>query len=197
MKVCPFCSEEIESTVKVCTFCAENLDIENRSENIESPQTINNSESGNTEIKEKRATNIAIANQFKNHLEFLWFDIDDIDENKDLNDARVLIISRHQKRANLLINILSEDFILISAWYNYETSLGDDKLLDIYSKINIINSNCLVTRWFFSKWEEKDWVINVEFWMRSYSKIDFAKNLDLMEDEIRLNISQFTNEPKE
>lgn len=197
MKVCPFCAEEIESTVKVCPFCAENLDIEDKSEKVELPQVSNDSESDNSEIKKKRATNISIANQFKNHLEFLWFDIDDIDENEDPNDARVLLISKHQKRSNLLINVLSEDFILVSARYNYDTSLENDKLLDIYSKINIINSSCLVTRWFFSKWEDKDWVINVEFWMRAYSKIDFAKNLDLMEDEIRANMSQFTDEPNE
>lgn len=33
--------------------------------------------------------------------------------------------------------------------------------------------------------------------MRAYSKIDFAKNLDLMEDEIRVNMSQFTDESNE
>lgn len=197
MKVCPFCAEEIESTAKICPFCAENLDTENQSEQVKLPQVSNDSESNSGEIKKKRSINIGIANQFKNHLEFLWFDIDDIDENEDLNDARVLLISRHQKRSNLLINVLSEDFILVSARYNYETSLENDKLLDIYSKINIINSSCLVTRWFFSKWEVKDWVMNVEFWMRAYSKIDFAKNLDLMEDEIRANMSQFTDEPNE
>lgn len=191
MKVCPFCSEEIESSAKVCPFCAEHLDIEDQSEKIELPKISNDAENDNAEIKMKRATNLSIANQFKNHLEFLWFDIDDIEENEDPKDARVLLISRHQKRSNLLIHVLSEDFILISAKYGHETSLEDNKLFDIYSKINIINSNCLITRWFFSKWEVKDWVIHVEFWMRAYNKIDFAKNIDLMEDEIRANMNSF------
>lgn len=193
IKICPFCSEDIDNTSKICPFCAENLEDEATSEELNPKKQNKEIEvTHNNEISKKREIHLRIANQFKDHLEFLWFNIDDIEENEDPNNSRVLLISTHQKRSNLLINILSEDFVLISARYTYETSTEKDKLLDIYTKINNVNSNCLLTRWYFNKWEDKDGLINIEFWMRAYSKIDFTRNLDLMEEEIRSYVWLFT-----
>lgn len=180
--LCPFCKEEINENMDTCPYCAEELQ---GKQNEESTEIIDES------VAQALTINRRVANQFKNHLDFLWFEVEDLSESK--KDGRVLIIWKHEKRSNLIVHVIGEDSVLISSRYRLKKVSTPEKLVQIYEALNKTNSAVLLTRWAYSE-DDEDSLIVIETFLRGYNKAITWKNLDLMESEIGSYIWLFQEE---
>lgn len=176
---CPFCDEKIDIFLDVCPFCAEELPkdekIKQPSKSLQSP----------TEENQKKLTKcMDIANQIKNHLEFIGFSIDDIERNQDNENLSIVFVAIHEKRSNITINILAENVIFIRVRYNWQKNNNSDTLFKAYENINKANSQSFLTRWFYSVLDDGNSIITIEFLLREYQKKAFWRDIELMEEEI-------------
>lgn len=186
--LCPFCNEEISSLEATCPYCAETL----QNETAKNEDEIPTSRQMDPDDIKKLSVNQRLANQFKNHLEFLGFSIDEIEG--DGTSTHVMLISKHEKRSNLLINVINEDAILVSARYTISKVETAEKLSQIYENLNKANANALASRWSYSQDSDGDCIITIELFFRKYDKVEFWKNLELMEDEVHAHLQLFADE---
>lgn len=193
--LCPFCSEEIDSKSEICPICAEIIKDDSSykpKEEFIVKNEFDKEESNiiKEEIVSKKLTiNKRIVNQFKNHLEFLWYDIEELEWTKELENA--FILCKSEKRSNVTINVLNENNILGSSRYMIGKIESDNQLLNIYETLNKINTQSFISKWSYSL--DTDWesIVTIEIFIMKYDKFDFWKQIELMEEEIKNNIGLF------
>jgi len=127
-----------------------------------------------------------ITNQIFNHLEFLWYAVEDLSDNKDID----VLIWRNENRSNLVLRITKNWTIIIIARYN----LSDSKEIiteNFLKQLNIVNSKSLFTKRYYE--EDETITLAIETFSIDYNKQIFWMIIDTMENEIVNYIKHFDN----
>lgn len=195
---CPFCSEEIDSSLEICPICSELLPKnDKKTESVILPSdklTEENKKSDKLTEENKKKVDLymKIANQIKNHLEFLGYFIDEIINNQTNDNLSVSFSSKHEKKSNIIININTDKIILVRAQYSWINDGTEEEKFILYENLNKANTRALLTRWYYSPYTDWPWIINVEFLIREYEKSWFWRDIEIMEDEISVFLQLFS-----
>lgn len=159
-KLCSSCNGQISSVETICHYCA----------GILPKETLIHAKSD--ALLERDAKEIEIknqlANQFKNHLEFLGFYII---ERKQIS-THVTFIAKHEKRSTLFVDVMNVDLVLMRSAYDISKIDAKENLFQIYENLNRANNKALISRWSYSQ-DDDDFYIVVEVFLRKYEKVEF------------------------
>ena len=128
----------------------------------------------------------SITNQIFNHLEFLWYAVEDLSDNKDID----VLIWRNENRSNLLLRITKNWTIIIIARYK----LSDSKKIiteDFLKQLNIVNQKSFFTKRYYEEEEDETITLAIETFSIDYNKQIFWMIIDTMENEIIKYIKHF------
>lgn len=188
---CPYCAELIDSLVEKCPYCAERIfitDLEKSS--IEEENLSLELENNIVPINENEK--VELWKKIITHMEFLWYKKNSYDDNLS-DDWRIRISFLHDKNPNIWINIFKNNLIIITSTYTLWKHFDNNKSNIFYKKINEINSQTYISRWY--KIDDKDGEdsINIEFTTNWYIKNNFVNDLNLMIEEINLHLPKISD----
>lgn len=184
--ICSYCAELIDKWLDKCPYCFENIDKFNdeKEDNNTSIDKYNNK-------KEDDDDNNEISRKISNHLNFLWYKQDYI--NNNYKDWNIYLIFSHIKHPTLFVNILKYNIILLNHKYNLWKHFDNVENIIFNKIINDINSKTILTKWYKENYEDWNDSINIETNINWYDKIILPIHLNISIEEINLHISKISN----
>lgn len=120
-----------------------------------------------------------ITNQILSHLEFLGYKVEDASE----TDDKDVLMTKHEKKANIMLNITKANTVLITARYSLSEST-EIVTQEFFSKINKVNSQSVFTKWYYEETADHKAAISIETFTIDYNKPIFGSIIEVFEYEI-------------
>ena len=131
--------------------------------------------------------NNPISHSLVTHLEFLWFNIEDLTSKWETD----LILGRHDSRSNITLVIGKNDSVLLQSIY----SGLKWNLLKLLEKINELNTTFYLTKWYIINTNDDNNVdksVRIELPSRWYERIVFWDLIASFEKEIQIWLKELS-----